>query len=205
MARTDLTDESCLIDAGPWRLAFAWAGDRWRHEISVGGRALAVSEEWDVDRGDPARVVSPAYQQLGHRSHGPEEQALLVGQWGRHHFSAVFAVTESAGRVDLLVDVAVRTRAPLDAFAATYRVLLQSGDLVSAAPESTAWAVETPELAGTLGFQGVETPESITRLTLAEAGRLETSAQALATLTADASTHRLVYRWFWIASPKPSA
>ena len=50
-------------------------------------------------------------------------QALLVGQSGPHHFSAVFTVAERGRRRSSIeVDVADRCRAPVEALASTYLV-----------------------------------------------------------------------------------
>ncbi len=88
------------------------------------------------------RVVSPAYQQLQFQEDGRAVQALLVGQSGPHHFSAVFAVEErdvsTAGRPRSTVDVADRCRGPVEALASTYTVDARR----------TTWSRPTPSRRG---------------------------------------------------------
>jgi hypothetical protein len=196
MPQTVLTDDSCSIEAPPVRLVFRWTGDRWSHAIEAGAETLASSEEWDAERGDPARVVSPAYQQLSHGHSALGEQALLVGQWGPHHFSGVFTVTGGGSGVVIEADVAVRTRADLASLASTYRVHRHSGDLAEANPSGIAWELAAP-VPGRLRLE----PGATGRVSLAEAGRRETRVQAEGIVVAGARSHRLVYRWCWSSSP----
>ncbi len=186
-----------ILATGSLRLAFHWAGDRWAHSLE--GRRpddstwlLARTIEGDPARDDPARVVSPAYQQLEFQADGPRWLALLVGQSGPHHFSAVFAVEEASDRSRISIDVADRCRKPVEALACTYQVEAPVEDIAAADPGSMAWdvggarltlAAEPPALVGT-----------------AEGGRLGTMAQALAGLSTDGPTRRCVYSWSWTAS-----
>src|SRR5579864_3678266 len=93
------------------RLAFRWTGDRWTHALEGGpesGRSVLAQA---VESNDLSRVVSPAYQQF-HSQRTPETiQAMLLGQAGPHHFSAVFTVRELPEGTDVAVDVADRCRA----------------------------------------------------------------------------------------------
>src|SRR5437016_4823086 len=120
------TDDVLSIEAAPLRLAFRWDGLRWRHELLAADRRLASSVEWDSERDDPTRVVSPAFQQLSLQEAPAGPQALLVGQWGNHHCSGVFTVTEDHGGAAITVDVAVRSRSGLRALASTYAVDMTS-------------------------------------------------------------------------------
>jgi hypothetical protein len=195
MVQTLRTDDACTIEAPPVRLVFRWVGDRWAHSIQAGADTLATSEEWDALRGDPARVVSPAFQQLSHQAAREGEQALLVGQWGPHHFSGVFTVTAGRTGVTIEADVAVRTRAELAALASTYRVHLASGDLVEADPAAAVWRAG-PGAPGRLSLE----PDAPARVSLAEAGRRETRVQADAAIVPGNRTQRLVYQWRWRGS-----
>src|SRR5437868_6250030 len=98
MAEFETADDRRAIVVPSLRLEFRWAADRWTHAIdgvSESGLVRIVRAiEGDPDRDDPARVVSPAYQQLHFQSADGLAQALLVGQSGLHHFSAVFTLRE---------------------------------------------------------------------------------------------------------------
>lgn len=129
------------------RLAFRWSGDRWIHaiEVRVGGdwATFVQSIEADAERDDPRRVVSPTYQELFLRAGeetdldtgDPLPQALLVGRFGNHHFSAVFSVdggrvahTDRWQRRSLVrVNIADRCPAGLDSLAASYLVSTWAG------------------------------------------------------------------------------
>lgn len=185
------------IGAPDFRLEFQWNGERWVHELvflSAGGFSrVAQSFESDPGRDDPRRVVSPTYQQLETQD-GPEGQgALLLGQFGPHHFSAVFAVRDHGQGVEVKVDVADRCRAPLDALASTYTVFLPSGDLIEAAPERVVWAPNSTS--GTrLQFDGLGS----SRVVIAEGGRQGIRVQADAKIDPSTSTQRCIYRWHWL-------
>jgi len=191
------------IVAGGLRLAFRWTGDRWEHALERRqpgeARPLVVARtiEGDPDRDDPARVVSPTYQQLEFQGDGATRQALLVGQSGPHHFSAVFAVEEvprddrpGASRVIIIrVDVADRCRTPVEALACTYLVDAVSDDLVDAGPSLIAWDLGPDRLT----FAATEPA----RVALAEGGRRATQVQALAGPAPGSSTRRCLYSWRW--------
>jgi hypothetical protein len=193
MAQTVQTDDALVIDAPPVRLSFRWDGLRWTHELFAAGTLLARSVEWEPGRDDPSTVVSPSFQQISAQN-GPEgARALLVGQWGRHHGSAVFDLTEDATGVAIEGDVAVRTREGLRSLASTYTVHRSSGDLVDAGPGGILWALDDPP-GGVLRFE----PVAPARVGLAEAGRRLTRAQALGEVVPGAATQRLRYRWRWV-------
>jgi hypothetical protein len=193
--------DSRSIAAGSLRLAFRWTGHSWLHAVehldrdeSI-PRVLALSREGDVARDDPRRVVSPAYQQIHFQGEGPVVQALLVGQSGPHHVSAVFDFEEHArGEVTIRVDVADRCREPVDALASTYVVGARSDALVEADPARAAWSFGP----GRLTFAAI--PPA--RVALAEAGRLATSIQALAGPQPGAATRRYLYTWRWEPDPR---
>ena len=188
-----VTDGDCrAIVARTLRLAFRWTGDRWAHALELpGGDPLPIvrSLEGDPDRDHSARVVSPAYQQLEFQERGATWQALLVGQSGPHHFSAVFELTEAADAVEVAVDVADRCRAPIEALACTYLIEALSGDLIDAGPTGVAWSLAT----GRLDFRTTDPAHT----QLAEAGRRASRVQANFALLPGVQTHRGAYQWRW--------
>lgn len=193
-ARFEEGDDRKSILLPPFRLDFAWLGDRWTHELRAasGGAwtSLARAVEGDAGRDDPARVVSPAYQQLHLQHDNSRAMALLVGQSGPNHFSAAFTVRQEDGAIVVDVDVADRCRSGITALACTYLVEATSGDLLDADPIRASWAL--PDL-GRLAFE-VLAPGT---LALAEGGRRGTQVQAGARIDHDAQTHRCQYHWRW--------
>jgi hypothetical protein len=200
---------SCRLGDRQWivvkdyQLLFKWKGDRWVHSLehildTGHNRTLARSVEGDPSRDDPSRVVSPVYQQLHFQTVGSTHQALLVGQSGPHHFSAVFSVDQRfrAGKTDgpdyeiiIKVDVADRCRGPVEALASTYTVDARSDDLVDANPFLAIWNMGPNRLT----FAAIEPA----RVSLAEAGRRATQIQALAGHSEGSPTNRFVYYWLW--------
>jgi hypothetical protein len=172
------------------RLTFQWTGDRWSHTLDCSGAVVVRSIESDPHReqDEPARVISPAYQQVGFQRSGERVQALLVGQAGAHHFSAAFTVQESRSGTIVEVDVADRCREPVEALACTYTVGLTSSELLDADPSRIIWEVGEGRL--TLASVG---PPGL--LTLAEAGRGASRVQAAASIRPGTATHRWAYRW----------
>ena len=197
MSRFEFNEDTQAIVAGAFRLLFRGDGERWSHEIAIGERVIAITQESDPQRDDPDRIACPTYQQCHAQEVPNARQVLLVGLWGAHHSSAVFHVEERIhGGVELNVDVAVRSRSTLLGFAATYRIRLTSQDLVSADSKEVAWRLSEP-VAGALCLTGG--PE--TRMVLAEAGRRETVVQIDVPLIPSTATRRLLYRWAW--TPRP--
>ncbi len=194
--------DSQVFVGGEIRLAFRWTGERWVHSIEhwkVGetvGRVLALSFEGDSLPKDPARVISPVYQQIHFQGEGPQRQALLVGQSGPHHFSAVFTFEERVGGdVSIDVDVADRCRGIVDSLAATYTVDARSDELLDADQSVAVWDFEP----GRLTFAVV----SEAQCSLVEAGRRATHVQVLAATHPTSSTHRIRYQWHWQIAPFP--
>jgi hypothetical protein len=198
------SDDACTLSAHSLRLSFVWDGTRWTHKIEAGEMLLASTVEWEPGLGDPTRVVSPAFQQMSIQQEGDSSLALLVGQWGHHHFSGVFTFKDDAsGVVVIEADVAVRTRGTLEALASTYRVDLTSSDLIDADHSAIEWAVNSGSQ-GRLRFEAGAAPSM--RVSMAEAGRRKTRVQANAPLdSGSAATHRLLYRWRWISNGRGDA
>jgi hypothetical protein len=187
-------DRRAIVAAG-LLLEFRWTGDRWSHALGIGPDLVRVARTVEDDRGgdDPARVVSPAYQQLQCRRAPGGAQVLLVGQSGPHHFSAAFTVREIPGEVGVEADVADRCRAEVVALSCTYRLDLPAGDLVEAEAARLVWE---PAPLGS-GRLVLEAPPP-GRVACAEAGRRALHVQAEARIDPAGHTQRCVYRWRWI-------
>ncbi len=201
------SDDRVVIQGPDARVTFLRLGDRWIHHVSFGFRRqndadldeLVSTEESDPQQDDPARVVSPVYQELHRHAFAGDQSRgfclLLTGRLFHHHFSAAVTVSvdhDRDGAVVVDFDVADRCRAEVASLAATYLVRLGSSALRDADSESIVWT------GGRLG-EGVLTlrSEAGAILALAEAGRQGTRAQAVARLAPGSFTHRLNYQWRW--------
>jgi hypothetical protein len=194
MAEVVGSNAGWLIATAALRLKFLWMKDRWVHHIEVKGPGewtdVAHPLESDPGRDDPRRVVSPTYQQIELPGGSDPPTVMLLGQFGPHHFSAVFAIREAARWSEVHVDVADRCRAPVEVLASTYLLSLPAGTLVDAAADRIEWAIDPPQ-AATLRLEagrGV-------LLSLAESGRQGMTAQAHTRVDAKQNTHRLTYSW----------
>jgi hypothetical protein len=205
--RFETGDDRQTIHAPGLRLTFRRGGERWAHALAVGDGTsdlligVAESVEGDTDRDDPARVISPAYQDVQPHFAEGNTCALLTGQSTPHHFSAVVTARRDGPSTVVEVDVADRCRGPIDVLAATYLVQLGSGDLVDAGPGRIIWGGQA------LGRGRLElTAGGASDLAMAEAGRRATRVQALARLDPATYTQRLVYSWRWTpAAPTSGA
>ncbi|MBX6312535.1 MAG: hypothetical protein IRY99_06390 [Isosphaeraceae bacterium] len=199
MVEIEEADREATIAAARLRLRFSWNGDRWAHALEVGpepgGSLLARSVDIPAERIDSKRVVSPAFQQLQLQRGAFGAQALLVGQSGPHHFSAVFHVRQWEASVLVEVDIADRCRAEIAGLASTYRVEVPAADWIEADPSRLIWRPGgSPQ---PLEFSAWGPPAHRARITCAEAGRGAWHVQAEAPLDPRASTHRWSYRWCW--------
>jgi hypothetical protein len=187
--------DSRSIIGRDFALVFHPLGDRWTHSVeaarTAGGprETIATATEWDAERDDPTRVVSPVFQEIQfHEAGSGRPQALLLGMSGRHHFSAAFVVEEKEGGVTLSVDVADRCReAGSTLLASTYTALLHSGELSECDESRIAWDLGGRRLTLAAGPS--------TRVGLAEAGRRATRVQALADIGVAGPTRRWQYSW----------
>ena len=203
------TPDRLVIRGAGGRLTFARQGDRWTHHLAFGERSLQTSAqvspdlvlaiETDTERDDPARVVSPVYQEIHrHELAGDPvggQCVLLTGHLHQHHFSAavrLFHDPDDPAEATLEVDLADRCRAPVSSLAATYLVRLGAGALAQADPQRIRWC-ETTEHSLELELR-CEPPGL---LGLAEAGRTGTRVQAVAAIAPGVFTHRLRYSWHW--------
>ena len=184
------------IVGSDFALIFERSDDRWTHAIAVAGEPIARSVEWYADRDDPARVVSPVFQEL-HFQTDPagNHQALLVGMSGTHHFSAVFTLTEAETATTLAVDIADRTRSQAIALASTYTVMLNSSDLADCDESAISWSLPAHRLEFRAG--------TMTKVGAAEAGRRATRVQAWIEASAPPATHRWQYEWRFTRHASP--
>jgi hypothetical protein len=202
-------DDDRFVLRGPHaRVVLNRTSGRWTHhiELDITGAATgstpliaAIETETDVGRANPARVVSPVYQELQrHEFAGDQVRGvclLLTGHLFQHHFSAavsLFRDPDDPRWVVFDADLADRCRAPVESLAATYQVRLGSSELAEASETAIAWSFPaTCRLELRCDSPGT--------LALAEAGRTASRVQVLARLHPTLYTHRLRYRWQWMA------
>ena len=192
MIRPDSIDspEDRALETSALRLTFRWTGDRWAHAIEVGpegGRrvfAESIEADTDRDRVNDTGPISPTYQDLLFHEDADAKFALLVGQFGSHHYSAEFRLARDG---DLRVDVADRTRVDDGPLAATYRIASPPGGLADASSHSARWELD--------GCGGVVLDCPDCRLAVVEDGRARMMAQVLVKPTPGTATLRLVYSW----------
>ncbi|AMV36878.1 hypothetical protein VT85_05570 [Planctomyces sp. SH-PL62] len=180
------------------RIVFRRAEDRWTHEFGRDqGPPLVAAIESGAGTADPSRVLSPVYQEVQHHAFDDDERRvrlLLTGLLHRHHFSAVLTVsTGDAGETTTIdFDVADRCRDAVVSLAATYDVRLGAGELQEADGFKIRWS------GGALGEDALSfSAADGSLLAIAERGPRAVQAQALASLSPGAFTHRLRYRWIW--------
>lgn len=197
------SDERIVVTGAGLAVAFTRAVDRWTHRLATTGDEpleFAQAVESDAERDEPARVVSPVYQEI-HRHEHPEEPGccvLFTGRLHQHHFSAAFTLRRHDDEPCSAVadfDIADRCRAPVLSLAATYLVLCPIGAITAADPSIIAWGLDGRH-EGRLEL-AVDPPAT---LALAEAGRHATRVQALAATSPGGFTHRLHYRWRWTSA-----
>lgn len=185
--------KSVVLD--DFRLEFGWTGDRWAHAIAVRGGEDWVRIAASLEAGetpDPARVMSPSFQQFHWDEHEGVGRAMMVGQSGPHHFSAVFSIRSMESGVSLKVEVADRCLSPMEALASTFLMELASSDLKEADASAILWELDRSR--GLLKMESVEHCQ----LALAEAGRRATRVQANAKVESKSSTQQFAYRWQWM-------
>jgi hypothetical protein len=200
MAVIENSGELRSIIGPEFALIFERIDDRWTHSIAVsrqiGGprELIARAVEWFAERDDSARVVSPVFQEL-HFQTDPagNHQALLVGMSGGHHFSAVFALTETESGTTLAVDTADRTRSEVIALASTYTVLVDSSDLGDSDDTAVSWTIPPYRLEFRAG--------PATAAGVGEAGRRATRGAGGPRPPPSPATHRWQYEWRLSRSP----
>jgi hypothetical protein len=194
-------DDRAVMSSPGYQVTFVRTGGRWTHRLELDGIEVVVAVESDPERDDPARVISPVYQEVQHHDilNAPGLCALMTGQFAQHHFSAAVSLSRDVEQPDRLVldiDVADRCRAPVESLAATYLVRLDSGALVDAGPQMIVWNPAGPSPAR---LELIAEPPSL--LALAEPGRQATRVHALAAIQPGTFTHRLGYQWRWTGVP----
>ncbi|MEM9828481.1 MAG: hypothetical protein AAF958_17970 [Planctomycetota bacterium] len=139
MTRDDASPPIVLA-AGPWRIEFFQAGDRFRHRLCVGDQCIA--ETIDDDGGDPAWPPSPPIQQLSKEPIGSGEAILGVGGAGTGHWSLSVSQVMDAQQnsVALNIEWACRTTEAPQYLGTRYRILVDHGD--------DRWVPQWPRAAG---------------------------------------------------------
>lgn len=194
MGWTENSEIRHAFRAGGVALDFAWRDDRWVHEFGAEPGLMlprAATVETHPHRADPARVVSPVYQQA-HVETGADgsERMLMIGQSGPHHFSAAFTIRTDGHETTVDVDVADRCRSPIEAMAATYTVSPGEPPVDGDPERRFVW--QSP--AGRCSLE-VEPPA---RLAIESAGYGNVlMAQVVAGLDPASHTQRFRYRWRW--------
>jgi hypothetical protein len=180
------------------RLEFHKAGERWTHRLFlVAGEQeppilLAAAVEGNAGLYDPARLVSPVYQDFQEHPVAEGVCALLTGQSTPHHFSAVVTAHRDCPGAVIKFDIADRCRAPIAVLAATYEVPLGWDALMDFTPECIVWGGEP------LGYGRLEfSPDAGGTVALVEAARHATRFEGLACLDPTTHTQRLIYSWRW--------
>jgi hypothetical protein len=187
------------------RLTLRWSEDRWTHALELrpgaGGAWLKIATaiESDPARDDPARVVSPTYQDIEPHPFEHGVRCLLTGQAGPHHFSSVITLRSENASVLLDIDLADRCRAPVNALAATYEVLLAPGDLIDAGARRIVW---TGSMLGAGTLELFADPPG--QLAIAESGPRAVRAQVLAPIDPGSFTQRCLYHWRWTPLDRPA-
>jgi hypothetical protein len=188
------TDSRWRITALGLHLEFAWTGDRWTHGLSVGQPPEPIPAvraiEADPSPDDPARVISPAYQEVQFQPGTDRLGALLLGQAGRHHFSAVFTVWEEPSATCIAVDVADRCRYAPAALACTYQVDLPHDTPLAADEARVTWTLDGGRLT-------LEVPES-SRIVRIEQTRRAPRLRVEARIDPNNHTQRCHYGWRWM-------
>ena len=114
----EAVEDRRLIAAPPLRFVLSRDVDRWTHALGLDAEdspvELVRSLEADPSRDDPARVVSPAFQEFHWHPEGDPGVALLTGQLTPHHFSAAIAFRADPAFLEVRFDVADRCRSPVD-------------------------------------------------------------------------------------------
>lgn len=105
--------EECRIENGPLAVKGRWSGDQWlltiEQRLSSGWSLVATSIEVAPSASD-LEIEGPVFQQKIARTNGEScGELLLIGQFGRRHFSGV--VTVSAGKI--VIEIADRWIVPL--------------------------------------------------------------------------------------------
>lgn len=133
-----------VVAAGPVRVAFSWAGDRWRHAILIDDTPWAESLEDRADDRDADWPCSPPLVELSTVQTATGPAVLAVGLAGRSHFSA--SVTACPERPDaLLFEIACRVREQPGWLGSTYelggqRLRLAAPAIAGDLPATVRWA-----------------------------------------------------------------
>jgi hypothetical protein len=129
------SESTLRLTAGAAAVVFAWAGDRWRHVVTVADGVYLVSLEGPADpAGDPRWPASPVFTEVSRVEVAGRPAILGVGCSGRSHFSASVTVHPTVPDT-LLFEVACRLQEPPAWIGSTYT--RADGSTVQVAPVAT--------------------------------------------------------------------
>jgi hypothetical protein len=195
-----------LSRAACFQLAFERLEDRWGHSLGMlrdtgpaqtfGGtlERFASSVEADIDQDPREAPPCPTFQELHHDTRGTRHRIFLLGQFGRHHYSAVFEAREEAAGGEVSVEVTDRCPDRIPRLAGTY--LLQSDiNRVSPLTNEARWPVarsaELALIAASPARLLVQPAKALVQGTLVQ---IETDALE------NGGTRRWLYLWVWTNS-----
>ncbi|MFM8735004.1 MAG: hypothetical protein ACKOC8_07425 [Pirellulales bacterium] len=145
--------------AGDTTVVFTWAGDRWRHAITLPSGEVVESLEGPADGGDPRWPASPPLVEVTAVQTARGPATLAVGLAGRSHYSASISPLPDRDGV-LLFEIACRFHDQPPWLGSSYR---RAGTLVRIAAGSGPWrAPGTVQWSYTIGPGGiVATPPAV--------------------------------------------
>ena len=131
------------LAAGRTEVVFTWAGDRWRHVVTVAGGPPWESVDAAGD-GDPRWPASPPLVEVSRVETGGGPALAAVGLAGRSHFSASVIAHPSAADT-LLFEVACRLHEPPGWLGSSYRradgmIRVKAPGAAAALPATVRWA-----------------------------------------------------------------
>jgi len=146
--------EGVRLAVGRLELAFHRQGDRWGHEVTLGGRILLRSVEGAAADGDPRWPRSPVLTEVMIVEVAGGAAVVGVGLAGRSHFSAAFRADPR--RADTLVcELACRIQERPEWLGSTY----EDPDAVTATvAAATAEPPATVRWSYRVGPAGIEVP-----------------------------------------------
>ena len=146
--------EGVRLVVGRLQLAFHRRGDRWGHEVVVGGRVLLRSVEGVAADGDPRWPRSPVLTEVTTVEVAGGPAVVGVGLAGRSHFSAAFRADPR--RADTLVcELACRIQERPEWLGSTY---LAPDAVTATVAAAAAEPPATVRWSYAIGPAGIEVP-----------------------------------------------
>lgn len=190
------------IGTSGFKLVFHWVEDRWAHAILVGEAPethLAVrSIEGGVIGYDAREIAEPVYQEVNIGRDGDAAVALLIGQSGRHHFSATFRLVEMGTNISVHADIADRQTRPLPEprpLACTYVVESPPNCIEESSHKFVRWSCSHP--AGRLVIAAADSMPTSTIVLTDDAGPDACLVRPIARFDLEATTQRSRFTWTW--------